>query len=96
MTVGIQDMSSNYPKGIRAAPDGVTIELYPGTEQFDGYIFTGDRTYIEFPLALVMKRIKSANFGVFGEGAFAYDARGILFYLEYADMAGILKDLPPY
>jgi hypothetical protein len=61
-----------------------------------GTIFTGDRKYIEFPLSLVMKRIKSANFGVFGEGAFAYDGRGILFYLEYADRAGILRDLPPY
>lgn len=61
-----------------------------------GYIFTGDRKYIEFPLALIMKQIKSANFGVYGEGALAYAVRGLLFYLNYADKSGILKDLPPY
>ena len=61
-----------------------------------GYLFTRDRKYLEFPLPLVMKQIKSADFGVYGEGALSYPLRGMLFLLNYAEEAGLLQDLPAY
>jgi hypothetical protein len=61
-----------------------------------GYLFTGDRKYLEYPYAMIMTQIKSRNLGSFGEGALSYPLRGILFYLYYADKAGILKDIPEY
>jgi hypothetical protein len=58
-----------------------------------GYVITGDKKYLTFPYPLIMAQIKSHNFGAYGEGALAYPLRGILFYLYYADKAGILKDV---
>ena len=61
-----------------------------------GYLFTHDTKYLAFPLPLVMKLLKSGNFGVYGEGAMSYPMRGMLFFLNYADEAGLLTDLPAY
>jgi hypothetical protein len=61
-----------------------------------GYLFTHDKKYLQFPFPLIMKQIKSANFGVYGEGAMSYSLRGMLFYLNCADQAGLLVDLPAY
>jgi hypothetical protein len=61
-----------------------------------GYLFTHDKKYLEFAYPLVMKQIKAANFGVYGEGALSYPLRGMLFFLKYAQDAGLLTDLPPY
>jgi hypothetical protein len=61
-----------------------------------GYLFSGNEKYLRFPFPLVMKQLKSHNFGSSGEGALSYPLRGILFYLQQADKAGILRDLPEY
>ncbi len=61
-----------------------------------GYVYTGDRKYVEFPYPLIMNQLRSRNLGVFGEGALSYPLRGILFYLTHADRAGILRDLPSF
>lgn len=58
-----------------------------------GYLFSGDRKYLEFPYPLIISQIRSGNFGSFGEGALSYPLRGILFYLTHADRAGLLKDI---
>ncbi|MHB9030530.1 MAG: RIFT barrel domain-containing protein [Candidatus Latescibacterota bacterium] len=59
-----------------------------------GYLYTGDKKFLEFPYPLIRAQIQARSFGAFGEGALAYPLRGILFYLYQADRAGILKDLP--
>jgi hypothetical protein len=61
-----------------------------------GYLYTGDKKYLEAPFPLIMNQLKSRNFGSFGEGALSYPLRGMLFYLYHADRAGILKDIPQY
>ncbi|MCE5251267.1 hypothetical protein LLG96_13705 [bacterium] len=61
-----------------------------------GYLFTGDTKYLDAPYPLIMSQLKSRNFGVYGEGALSYPLRGMLFYLNYADKAGILRDIPEY
>ena len=61
-----------------------------------GYVFTGNKKYLLFPYPLIMRQLKSHNFGTSGEGALSYSLRGILFYLQQADKAGILQDLPEY
>ncbi len=59
-----------------------------------GYLYTGDKKYLEFPYPLIMAQVKSRNFGAFGEGALSYTLRGVLFYLTHAERAGILRDIP--
>ena len=61
-----------------------------------GYVFTGNKKYLLFPYPLIMRQLKSHGFGTSGEGALSYSLRGILFYLQQADKAGILRDLPEY
>lgn len=61
-----------------------------------GYLFTRDTKYLTFPLPLVMKQLRSANFGTYGEGALSYTGRGLFFYLKHVDEAGLLVDLPAH
>lgn len=61
-----------------------------------GYLFTGDVKYLRYPLPLIMRQLREGQFGTSGEGALSYPLRGMLFYLFYADRAGILEDLPAY
>jgi hypothetical protein len=65
-----------------------------------GYIYTGDKKFLEFPYPLIMRQLKESRFDLYrtsfatSEGALSYPLRGLLFYLYYADKAGILQDLP--
>jgi len=67
-----------------------------------GYIYTGDKKFLEFPFPLIMRQLKQSRFELYGtafatsEGALSYPLRGMLFYLYWADKAGILRDLPEY
>jgi hypothetical protein len=61
-----------------------------------GYLFTHERKYLEFPHPLIMRQLRSANFGTYGEGALSYSGRGVFYWLNYAEEAGLLTDLPPY
>jgi len=65
------------------------------------YIFTGEKRFLEFPFPLIMRQLRLNQLGLNGgfargEGALSYPLRGILFYLYWADEAGLLKDLPAY
>jgi len=67
-----------------------------------GYIYTGDKKFLEFPYPLIMRQLKQSRFELYrtafatSEGALSYPLRGMLFYLYWADKAGILEDLPAY
>jgi hypothetical protein len=67
-----------------------------------GYVFTGDKKYLRFPYPLIMRQLKQNRFELYrtsfatSEGALSYPLRGMLFYLYWADRAGILEDLPAY
>ena len=67
-----------------------------------GYVLTGDRKFLEFPFPLIMTQLRQNRFELYStsfatsEGALSYPMRGILFYLTFADRAGILEDLPPF
>ncbi len=67
-----------------------------------GYIFTGEEKYLRFPYPLIMRQLRQNRFDLYrtsfatSEGALSYPLRAILFYLYWADKAGILEDLPPY
>ncbi len=67
-----------------------------------GYVYTGDRKFLEFPFPLIMTQLRQNRFELYStsfatsEGALSYPMRGILFYLTFADRAGLLKDLPAY
>lgn len=67
-----------------------------------GYIFSGDKKFLEFPYPLIMRQLRQSRFELYrtsfatSEGALSYPLRGMLFYLYWADKAGILNDLPAY
>jgi hypothetical protein len=67
-----------------------------------GYIYTGDKKFLEFPYPLIMRQLKQSRFELYrtafatSEGALSYPLRGMLFYLYWADKARILEDLPAY
>ncbi len=67
-----------------------------------GYVYTGDKKFLEFPFPLIMTQLRQNRFELYStsfatsEGALSYPMRGILFYLTFADRAGLLKDLPAY
>lgn len=67
-----------------------------------GYIYTGDKKYLQFPYPLIMRQLKQNRFELYrtsfatSEGALSYPLRGMLFYLYWADKTGILEDLPAY
>jgi hypothetical protein len=66
------------------------------------YIYTGDKRFLQFPYPLIMRQLKQSRFDLYrtsfatSEGALSYPLRGLLFYLYYADKAGILQDLPEF
>jgi len=67
-----------------------------------GYVYTGDKKFLEFPYPLIMRQLRQSRFELYrtsfatSEGALSYPMRGILFYLNYADKTGLLQDLPAY
>jgi hypothetical protein len=67
-----------------------------------GYVYTGDKKFLEFPYPLIMRQLRQSRFELYrtsfatSEGALSYPMRGILFYLNFADKAGILQDLPAF
>jgi len=67
-----------------------------------GYLYTGDKRFLEFPLGMIMTQLRQSKFELYStsfatsEGALSFPLRGILFFLTYADKAGILQDLPAY
>jgi hypothetical protein len=67
-----------------------------------GYVYTGDKKFLEFPYPLIMTQLRQSKFELYStsfatsEGTLSFPMRGILFYLTYADKAGILQDLPAY
>jgi PcRGLX-like protein central beta sandwich domain/PcRGLX-like N-terminal RIFT barrel domain len=67
-----------------------------------GYVYTGDKKFLEFPYPLIMTQLRQSKFELYStsfatsEGALSFPLRGILFYLTFADKAGILQDLPAY
>lgn len=67
-----------------------------------GYVYTGDKKFLEFPYPLIMTQLRQSRFELYNtsfatsEGALSFPLRGILFYLTFAEKAGILQDLPAY
>jgi len=67
-----------------------------------GYLYTGEKKFLEFPFPLIMSQLRQNRFELYrtsfatSEGALSYPMRGILFYLTFADKAGILQDLPAF
>jgi hypothetical protein len=67
-----------------------------------GYVYTGDKKFLEFPYPLIMTQLRQSKFELYStsfatsEGALSFPMRGILFYLTFADKAGILQDLPAF
>jgi len=67
-----------------------------------GYVYTGDKKFLEFPYPLIMNQLRQSKFELYStsfatsEGALSFPLRGILFYLTFADRAGILQDLPAF
>ncbi len=67
-----------------------------------GFVYTGERKFLEFPYPLIMRQLKQSRFELYrtsfatSEGALSYPLRGMLFYLYWADKAGILEDLPAF
>ncbi len=67
-----------------------------------GYVYTGDKKFLEFPYPLIMTQLRQSKFELYStsfatsEGTLSFPMRGILFYLTFADRAGILNDLPAY
>lgn len=67
-----------------------------------GYAYTGDKKFLEFPYPLIMNQLRQNKLELYStsfatsEGALSYPMRGILFYLTFADKAGILQDLPAF